>query len=76
MLEELQQVAEQGGPASELAKDLLMFSQQYQEGSLSKEEYEFLVGQVAEVRAAQELANDEIMCRYIVEAAEALIAVV
>ena len=40
-----------------------------------KEEYEFLLQEIASIRAQQDLASDEIACRWIVAAAEALIAV-
>jgi hypothetical protein len=40
------------------------------------EEYQFLVQQVAEVKAAQELATDEQALRYIVAAANAIAMVV
>ena len=76
VLEELRQVATGDGPAASLAQDLLNFEQQYKDGDLNKEEYDFLVKQIVEVRAAQELADDEVACRYIVAAAEGLLAVV
>ena len=76
MLEQLREVAGMGGPAASLANELLVLNEQYQSGQLSKEEYQFLIQQVAEVRAAQELASDEQAMRYIVQAASALIKVV
>jgi len=75
-LDELRQIAGlENGPAAELANDLLVFQEQYDTGQLDKEEYQFLISQIAEVRAAQELADDEIACRKIVAAAEGLLAV-
>jgi len=74
--DDLSQVATGTGPAAELAKDLLVFNEQYDLGKLDKEEYTFLVQQIAEVRAAQDLADDEVACRFIVAAAEGLLAVV
>jgi hypothetical protein len=76
MLEQLRETAGLGGPAASLANELLVLAEQYQSGQLSKEEYQFLVQQIAEVRAAQELATDEQALRYIVQAASALMAVV
>jgi hypothetical protein len=76
MLEQLREAAGMGGPAAILANELLVLTDQYQSGQLSKEEYQFLVQQIAEVRAAQELATDEQAMRYIVQAASALMTVV
>lgn len=72
MLEELREVAGLGGPAAGLANELLVLRDQYESQQLNLEEYQFLVNQIAEVRAAQELSNDEISMRYIVAAAQAL----
>lgn len=76
MLEQLREVAGLGGPASTLANELLVLREQYESGELSVEEFQFLVQQIAEVRAAQELATDEQAFRYIVSAANALAMVV
>ena len=59
MLEELREVAGLGGPAASLANEILTIRQQYESGELNVEEYQFLLQQIAEVRAAQELAADE-----------------
>jgi uncharacterized coiled-coil DUF342 family protein len=75
-LEELNQVASQGGPASALVQELLVIHEQYQTQQLTKEEFDFLVQQIAEVRAAQELANDEIAWRYVVAAAQGISALI
>lgn len=72
MLEELRQVAGMGGPAAKLANELLVLREQYEQQQLTLEEYQYLVTQIAEVRAAQDLSNDEQACRYIVAAAQAL----
>ena len=76
MLEELREVAGMGGPAAALANELLVLREQYETAQLSLEEYQFLVQQVAEVKAAQELSTDEQAFRYIVSAANALSMVV
>lgn len=76
MLEQLRETAGMGGPAAALSNELLVLTEQYQTGQLSKEEYQFLLQQIAEVRAAQELATDEQAMRYIVQAASALMTVV
>ena len=76
MLEQLREVAGMGGPAAALANELLVIRENYEQGQLSKEEYEYLVNEIAEIRAQQELATDEVACRWIVAAAKALISVV
>ena len=76
MLEQLRETAGMGGPAASLANELLVLAEQHQSGQLSTEEYQFLLQQIAEVRAAQELATDEQALRYIVQAASALATVV
>jgi hypothetical protein len=72
MLEELREIAGMGGPASVLANELLVIREQYESQELTLEEYQYLVKQIAEVRAAQDLSNDEQACRYIVAAAQTL----
>lgn len=72
MLEQLREVAGMGGPAATLANELLVLREQYEQQQLTLEEYQYLVNQIAEVRAAQDLSNDEQACRYIVAAAQAL----
>lgn len=76
MLEQLREVAGMGGPAAALANELLVLRQQYDSGELSLEELEFLAQQVAEIKAAQDLSNDEQALRYIVSAASAISKVV
>jgi hypothetical protein len=76
MLEQLREVAGLGGPASVLANELLVLREQYESQELTLEEFQFLVQQVAEVKAAQELASDEQALRYIVAAASAISMVV
>ena len=72
MLEELREVAGLGGPAAVLANELLVLREQYETRQLTLEEYQYLVTQIAQVRAAQDLSNDEQACRYIIAAAQAL----
>ena len=76
MLEELREVAGLGGPAASLANEILTIRQQYESGELNVEEYQFLLQQIAEVRAAQELATDEQAVRYIVAVASGLAKVI
>jgi hypothetical protein len=76
VLESLREQVGMAGPAAELANELLLITEQYQVGELNREEYGYLVQEIADVRAQQELAHDEIACRYIVDAATMLLAVV
>ena len=76
ILNELREQAGLGGPAAVLANELLVLRQQYESQELSLEEFQFLVQQVAEVKAAQELSTDEQALRYIVSAASAIAMVV
>jgi phage tail tape-measure protein len=76
MLEQLREVAGQGGPAASLANELLVIRDNFEKGELSQEEYQFLLNEIADIRAQQELANDEIACRWIVEVAKGLASVV
>lgn len=76
MLEQLREVVGMGGPAAALANEILVLREQYENSELNAEEYQFLMIQIAEVRAAQELSNDEQACRYIIAAAKALSMVI
>jgi hypothetical protein len=76
ILEQLREVAGVGGPAAQLANELLVLADKKAIGELSQEEFEYLVREIADVRAQQDLANDEIACRWIVAAAQAIISVV
>lgn len=76
ILEQLREVAGQGGPAAQLANELLVLTDQRAIGELSQEEFEYLVKEIADIRAQQDLANDEIACRWIIAAAKAVISVV
>lgn len=75
VLNELREQAGLGGPAASLANELLVIHESYANGELTSEEYSFLLQEIADIRAQQELASDEIACRWIVAAAQALLAV-
>jgi hypothetical protein len=75
-LESLREQAGLGGSAAQLANELLVLTDKRSIGELTDEEYQFLVSEIADVRAQQELANDEIACRYIVQMAQILAKVV
>lgn len=76
ILNELREQAGLGGPAASLANELLVIHESYANGELSSEEYAFLLQEIADIRAQQELASDEIACRWIVAAAKVLISAV
>jgi hypothetical protein len=76
MLEQLREVAGQGGPAAALANELIVIRENYEQGKLNTEEYQYLINEIAEIRAQQELATDEVACRWIVAAAKILISAV
>lgn len=76
ILEQLREVAGVGGPAAQLANELLVLADKKAIGELSQEEFEYLVREIADIRAQQDLANDEIACRWIVAAAQAVLSVV
>jgi H2-forming N5,N10-methylenetetrahydromethanopterin dehydrogenase-like enzyme len=72
ILNELREQAGLGGPAAALANELLVIHENYSNGELTSEEYGFLLQEIADIRAQQELATDEIACRWIVAAAQVL----
>ena len=71
-IEQLREQAGLGGPGASLANELLVLTEQHEAGILSNDEYSFLVIDIADVRAEAEIANDEIACRFIINAAMAL----
>ena len=74
ILNDLREQAGLGGPAASLANELLVIRENFEHGELSREEYDYLLQEIASVRAQQELASDEIACRWIAAAAQVLIA--
>lgn len=70
----LREQAGLGGPAGALAQELLNIREEYASGHLTREEYDFLISEIASVRAQQELASDEIACRWIVAAAQTMLS--
>lgn len=74
ILNDLREQAGLGGPAASLANEILVIHESFSQGELTSEEYSFLLQEIADIRAQQELASDEIACRWIVAAASALIS--
>jgi hypothetical protein len=64
------------GIVAELARELVEVHASYNAGEFNKEEFEFLVKEIADVKAANGLANDEAACRWICECAEVLLMAV
>lgn len=76
ILTQLREVVAQGGVAATLANDLLVFQDQLENGELTKEEFDFLVCEIRDIKAQAELGQDEEMCRFLVAAANVLVSVV
>ena len=74
MLEQLREQAGLGGPAAVLANEILVIHDNYTNNMITKEEYDFLLQEIKDVRAQQELANDEMACRFICQAAQLLMS--
>jgi hypothetical protein len=64
------------GVVADLARELITVQAQYKSGELNKEEFDFLVKEIADVKAADGLAHDESACRWICECAVVLLMVV
>ena len=74
VLENLRETAGLGGPAAQLANELLVIRENYEQGNYSADEYQFLINEIAEIRAQQDIANDEMACRFICQAAQLLMS--
>jgi len=72
IMDDLRNHAGMGGPSSNLANEILVIRDNYERGDLSADEYQYLLQEIADIRAQQELASDEIACRYIISAAKVL----
>jgi hypothetical protein len=76
LLTEIREQAGMGGPTASLANEILVITEQFQAGELSREEFDFLIKDIANVKAATQLANDEIACRWVIAAATTIISAV
>lgn len=61
------------GPMTELANELLVIRASFEEGEMSREDYEYLVNEIKDIKAQQNLADDEVACRWVVSACEVLV---
>ena len=59
-----------------LEQEIQEIAEQYKAGNLSLEEKNWLLGEIRDIRAAQECAGNEVMFRYVVEACNMAISVV
>ena len=59
-----------------LELEIQEIAEQYKAGNLSWEERNWLLGEIRDVRAAQECAGNEVMFRYVVEACNLAISAV
>lgn len=76
MIESLREQVGLNGAAAILANEILVLHDQKEQGQLTKEEYIFLMQDIALVRAQSELAGDEIASRYIIMAIVELLSMV
>jgi len=59
-----------------LEQEIQEISENYKAGNISLEEKNWLLGEIRDIRAAQECAGNEVMFRYVVEACNMAISVV
>jgi hypothetical protein len=59
-----------------LELEIQEIAEQYKAGQLTVEERNWLLGEIRDIRAAQECAGNEVMFRYVVEACNFAISVV
>lgn len=76
LVDALREGSMQSGRYGSLSLEMLRIVEQYQAGLMSSEEMEFLVREITEVRAAQELADDEENCRMLVAVGRTILAAV
>ena len=59
-----------------LELEIQEIAEQYKAGNISLNEKNWLLGEIRDIRAAQECAGNEVMFRYVVEACNMAISVV
>ena len=74
-LEALREAAQEPSKLGTLSYEMMMIVDQYNNNLMSRDEFEYLVKEIANVKAAQHLADDENASRWIVSVATALISV-
>ena len=76
ILAELQEAMNDDGLKGQLAAELHDITEQYNDGILNDEEYKDLVAQIGDIQNNNELANDEIASRWVVNITKAILSVV
>lgn len=76
ILKELKDLMEGDNIQGRIAAELHDITEQYNEGILTKEEYEELINDVVMINQYNDLADDEVTSRWLVKIAETLISVV
>lgn len=74
-LEALREAAQEPSKMGSLAYEMMLIVDQYNNQLMSREEFEYLVKEIAEVKAAQYLADDEKASRWIVAVASSLLLI-
>lgn len=74
-IEALREAAQEPSKLGSLAYEMMLICDQYNNQLMSRDEFEYLVKEIANVKAAQHLADDENASRWIVSVASALVSV-
>lgn len=76
ILAELKEAMQEPGIKGSLATQLHDITEQYNDGILTDVEYKDLVSQIGDIRASDELANDEIASRWVVNITKVILSAV
>ena len=76
VLQELQQKMTQDTIEGRIAAELHDITKQFQEGILTKEDYVILLEDIEMIEQANDIADDEVLSRWLTETVKVLIAVV
>lgn len=76
IIHDLQEAMLDNSIKGDLATQLYDITEQYNEGILSKEEYEDLVNQIADIESYDELASDEVTSRWLINISTQLLSVI
>ena len=74
-LEALREASVEPTKLGSLAYEMTLIVDQYNNQLMSREEFDYLIREIANVKAAQSLADDKNASRWIVSVASALLAV-
>lgn len=76
ILAELKEAMQEPGIKGSLATQLHDITEQYNDGILTDVEYKDLVSQIGDIRASDELANDEVASRWVVNITKVILSAV